>query len=73
MKKLEEVRPSEGATLLSRVNQTGPAGLSLVAPGPQPNYVANKDIGKLQLVQKRAAHIALRCKWSVNVNNSHVN
>jgi hypothetical protein len=33
----------------------------------------NKDIGKLKLVQNRAACIALRCSLKVNVNNMHVN
>ena len=34
---------------------------------------AKKDIGKLQLVQKRAARIVLRCTRRANVSGVHVN
>ena len=33
---------------------------------------AKKDLGKLQLVQNRAAHLALQCPLRSNVNNMHV-
>jgi hypothetical protein len=33
---------------------------------------AKKDMGKLQLVQNRAAHMALRCTQRVNVSDVHV-